>query len=160
MKFRAAAGSRFTHRDAALIGKRLQKLGGSDGVTAKEVVQDARPVGSPLHRYFEWNNTKAAAAYRETQAREMLRCVIVVEDDKDEGTRGFHAVVVEGERRYVPQTIVFNTPSLREQVIEEARQEVRAWQNRYKRYKFMASAVDAMEQVARRIPKRKRGKAA
>ena len=42
-------------------------------VTPALVVLAARPDESPLHQYFEWDDTKAGEKYREMQARTLLR---------------------------------------------------------------------------------------
>jgi hypothetical protein len=52
-------------------------------ITRKMVVDAARRKDSPLHRYFEWNDTKAAEKYRLDQAQELItRYVVVVVVDK------------------------------------------------------------------------------
>jgi sugar-specific transcriptional regulator TrmB len=42
------------------------------------VVADAKRRDSPLHSYFEWDNGKAAHAWRIEQARTLIRTVMVV----------------------------------------------------------------------------------
>lgn len=46
-------------------------------VTPDAVVADARNQKSPLHSYFEWDDTKAAHAHRLTQARALITSVMV-----------------------------------------------------------------------------------
>lgn len=43
-----------------------------------DVVAEARSVASPLHHYFEWDDSVAAEAYRLDQARVLIRSVRVV----------------------------------------------------------------------------------
>lgn len=50
---------------------------GADLVPAT-VVEVARDPESPLHGFFEWDNTAAAAAYREVQAQNLIRRVHVL----------------------------------------------------------------------------------
>lgn len=47
-------------------------------LTATQVVNAARDPASPLHEYFEWDNTAAADAWRIEQARRLIRSVRVV----------------------------------------------------------------------------------
>lgn len=46
-------------------------------ITPRAVVEDARAKSSPLHALFEWNNGKAADAYRLAQAREVIGSVTI-----------------------------------------------------------------------------------
>ncbi len=41
-----------------------------------DVVERARSQNSALHKYFEWDDTEAAAAYRMHQARQVIRVVV------------------------------------------------------------------------------------
>ena len=56
--------------------KAAQKRSGR--LTPRAVIDAARPKGSPLHRYFEWNDGRAAAAYRLDQARFIIRHVRII----------------------------------------------------------------------------------
>jgi len=47
------------------------------------VIEEARPVDSPLHNAFEWDDTKAAARYRILQAQELIRSIKITECDKE-----------------------------------------------------------------------------
>ncbi|HUD75319.1 MAG TPA: hypothetical protein VMQ76_09630, partial [Terracidiphilus sp.] len=42
----------------------------------EKVVEAARPVSSPLHSWFEWNDNKAAENYRIWQARQLIRVTV------------------------------------------------------------------------------------
>lgn len=61
----------------------LRTMAESAPITPERVVKAAENRRSPLHACFEWDNTKAAAAYRLEQARTLIRSVevtVVVED--------------------------------------------------------------------------------
>jgi len=68
-------------REAVLALERRGRL------TPEEVVDEARDPDSPLHRYFEWDDSAAAEAWRLNQARSMIRWV--------------HATVEYGETKLV-----------------------------------------------------------
>jgi DNA-directed RNA polymerase subunit RPC12/RpoP len=74
-EFFAADGSHFTKRDAQIIGPILVELSEKSGVTARDVLDVGRSEQSPIHKYFEWNNDKAADEYRLEQARRMMRSI-------------------------------------------------------------------------------------
>lgn len=55
----------------------LERLAAANGgcLTPEMVVQEASAEDSPLHDEFEWNDTKAGAAFRLEQARAVIRKV-------------------------------------------------------------------------------------
>lgn len=55
--------------DTEEVGKELSKLG---NFTPTDVLDIAKSPKSPLHKYFEWDDSKAAHAYRLTQARHLV----------------------------------------------------------------------------------------
>lgn len=59
--------------------KRIRSLEAPDGtLTAETVLDDARDPQSPLHAHFEWDDSKAAEAFRLDQARKLIRSVRLV----------------------------------------------------------------------------------
>jgi hypothetical protein len=60
---------------AKAIRETYARTGGSG--MAPVVVEDAKDPSSPLHRYFEWDDTAAAQAYRIEQAEALIRRVRV-----------------------------------------------------------------------------------
>jgi len=84
VRFRAAAGSRFSAKDAERIGPellRLKKIYGS--LTKDVVVRSAKSAHSPLHKDFEWDDVKAAKAQRLEQARYLMRSIMIVWDESN-----------------------------------------------------------------------------
>jgi hypothetical protein len=51
----------------------LAELDSEDRLTPDDVIKAAQDKESPLHAQFEWDNTAAAHAYRQAQARELIR---------------------------------------------------------------------------------------
>jgi hypothetical protein len=90
----AAAGSGFTRDDAAIIGPQLVALAEDGPVDARTVVDVARSANSPLNRYFEWNDEKAADLYRVGQAGSMMKAIRVrtVEDGRPRVTAAYRLV--------------------------------------------------------------------
>lgn len=60
------------------IRQRLEALAENGRLTPAAVVEDAASEESPLHEYFEWDNSEAARKYRLSQARRLIRSVEVV----------------------------------------------------------------------------------
>lgn len=157
--YRARPGSRLTDREAAVVGPELAELarerGG--GFTPAEVVDRARPEGSPLHPHFTWDDAEAARLHREDEARQLARSVEVVIHTRETGgerlvpIRGFHSVVLsddpgaDGAQRrqvYVPLQTVAQQDPLIAQVIANAGRELRGWRERYNAYKGIPAFAD------------------
>ncbi len=73
--------------DPQKIGRALAKIAEANAgrLTPGAVVEAARSPNSALHRHFEWDDRKAAEAYRRDQAREII-AVIRVEQDGEKPT--------------------------------------------------------------------------
>jgi len=61
------------------VAERLRELyvGNGRDLRERDVLADARDEGSPLHPYFEWDDTAAAEAHRLAQASALIRRVRV-----------------------------------------------------------------------------------
>jgi hypothetical protein len=68
-------------QDSKVI-ERIKALEIAGIITADAVLEDAKNEESPLHKYFEWDDSKAATMFRKDQARELIRSVrlVLVED--------------------------------------------------------------------------------
>jgi len=65
-------------RKVAPVRGLLEDLMNTNGVlTPGSVVDAARDPKSPLHSYFEWDDTAAAELFRDRQARDLIRSVSI-----------------------------------------------------------------------------------
>jgi hypothetical protein len=73
------------HHDAQLVGEALARCAASNGgrLAVPDVIAAARSTDSPLHPFFEWDDRKAARAYRRRQAETLIRCVVTAVPDAD-----------------------------------------------------------------------------
>lgn len=132
-KYQARKGGPIKDADAQIIGERIEYLMVKNGreITPEEVVEDASMPSSPIHEYFDWDDTTAAKKYRLWQARRILGSVIevVVVAGKKEATRSFFNVRSdEGDKKgksvYVTVDKISKTPSYRLQLLSEAEQKM------------------------------------
>jgi len=138
--------------DAQAVGDRLAELQRDNGqrVTARMVVDAARPEDSPLHPCFEWDNVRAGELYRESQARYVLRSIKVVQERNEDGpTRTVHAFINleeqvgdDVQRAYVPIARVMSDAELFTKACEQAARELHAFSERYAQF-------DQLVQIAR-----------
>lgn len=66
-------------------------------VSASVLVEEAKPVESPVHDAFEWNDAKAGQEYRLFQARQWIRKVEIIVDDRREELVHVPVIVTESE---------------------------------------------------------------
>lgn len=150
---------------ADVAARRLTAIEARDTViTPQAVVADARPVRSPLHKCFEWDDTTAGPLWREEQARAMIRSIRVVKYENDgdgdgaegnppsEPTRCYVNVnVPEIGRCYVTTTVAASDAQLREQMVNAALQGLRAWSARYRELQELQPIVEAIHQVEEQL---------
>lgn len=135
-------GSRIS-ADAQAAGKQLEQIAKRDGdVAPTAVVEENRPASAPLHNEFEWNDTAAATAYREDQARKIIRSIVVVHvrSDTEEELPPVRALVkvaeepldlYEAPRHYTPIAQVMNDSDLRSRYVRQAFKSLVEWRDRY-----------------------------
>ena len=152
------SGSPIPVSDAQEVGEYITNLG---AVTPETMLEDARPEGSRLHTYFEWDDTKAAEQHRLQTCRKIYNhftFTVVNDTTEEQGTiRAFLNVKTTIEpskqadektkRVYVPTVAAFEKPDYRKQIIGQAKVEIKRWRERYKMYsKFepLFIAIDKM----------------
>lgn len=158
-----------SQKDAEVVGQRIVELREEGKATPKAIVADARDLKSPLHKFFEWDDTKASEKWRLDQARALIHNV-VIEISYEGGlhekidVKAFHSVVQDGKRSYASAITVFSQEDLAAQVVESARKELEAWIHRYDMYEELSSMIalvrEALERVPRAEPSRRRRRAA
>lgn len=127
--------------DAEIAGARLEQLHDTHGqqLTARIVLDDARPADAPLHPCFEWDDVRAAELWREREAQGLMRnirVVVVSSDDTPEPPRKVFVNVVEQrgddtDRVYTTVTRAMSEPELRRQVLDTAIRDVAVLQRKY-----------------------------
>ena len=169
-KYTFASGSRLKASKANVAGRELDRLTKvNGGLTAKNVVDSARSRKSPLHDFFEWSDSVAAERYRHEQARHLMRCVVVMIDDvsikTDKPIRAFIAFEKQPESlrddgRYVAMHQILTDAELREQLVDEAFEELKRWEKRYNHLNEIAGIVKARMRIeaARKAAAKKKKK--
>lgn len=131
-------------------------------LTAGDVLEEASEPESPLHTFFEWDDSEAAERYRLVQAAGLIRSVKVrvtrerageVEDLVVRGWVAARATGTDSEvpEGYVPETLVEQRPELREAVLRQMRRDLTAAHRRYQHITEYWELVD--ELAARRDSK-------
>jgi hypothetical protein len=116
----------------------------------KHVIAVARDPKNPLHGKFEWDDRKASEAYRLQQAAELIRQVTFLPRGAEEPMRSYVSLSTDRLSRsgYRATVDVMNDAQLKAILIEDAKQELSAFQQRYDRlrkvvkFKRVFSAID------------------
>ena len=139
---------------AQKIGEALQTVATANKgrLTPKAVVNAARDPKSPLHRHFEWDNTKAAEAFRLEQARAIVRVIRI--DDADTAGTTVRAFLSVGEKTGVSyRTLddVRSSADLKAIVLRQAERDLKAFEDRYRELSDICEVVrTAREKIAAR----------
>lgn len=118
------------HVSAQTAGEELNRIYQRDGeISLLAIVEDSRPKTAPLHACFEWRDKVAAEKYRETQAAQIVRSIVIVDDEKEQkpAIRAF----VHVENSYHPMDIVVKSESKYEDLLLSALADLRAYKNKY-----------------------------
>lgn len=147
---------RLSRKDTVLVVRELKAIESDLGlITPKEVVRRAKGTKSPLHPFFEWDDSKAAGKYREVQARQLICAVYVRNAEKEdaENVRAFVNIKAESVsdggpqlQGYISAGTMLANPSLQEQVLAYARNQLVGWRLRF-------GHLEAFLGIAREIDK-------
>lgn len=132
--------------DAQTAGNELQRIYERDGVIEPEtVVAESQTPSAPLHSCFEWDDEKAAHKYRITQAQNIIRAIVVVDEAKQPETRAF----VNVQREYHPVSVVVRNPEKREILLQNALNELRCFERKYNTLQELSNVFAAIEEVTK-----------
>lgn len=159
--------------DAQAVGERLEAIKAkSSNLTPDMVVDDARAPRSPLHLFFEWDNTVAAEKYRMDQAGHLIRSVQVTFEDVEPqqerqvrlsavaaapathpaAVRAFVSITrSDGARSYESTATAMNDPEMRRQVLARAHMEMASVGRKYRELNELADVFGALDRVGELI---------
>jgi hypothetical protein len=140
---------RWNRQTMRIVLERFKALRHRRGrLTAEIILDDARHNSSPLHGFFEWDDTAAAEKWRLHQARDMM-CAVHVNvgtEAEPQYARAMMSVVTgddeDAERGYHPLTEIRRTPELNEQILARAQSDLEAWLARYEVYEEFLTACE------------------
>ena len=98
---------------ASIAADELERIRQKHGrLTSELVVNESRKQSAPLHSYFEWDDRKAAEAYRRKQAGTLIRAVVVEHQYEDLEVPKFIMASIEDDRSYYPTEVVVQNVDL------------------------------------------------
>jgi len=136
---------RFFKNPAEVAGKVCQQLAASEtGLTPKALVDASRDENAPLHNEFEWDDNIAAEKYRESQASNIIRHLIIIRTDNQE-IRKYkdRSFVSTGEQNnaYIPLKEALNNETWKANLLKAARQDAEIFIAKYRRLSELAGVI-------------------
>ena len=124
----------------------LQSLG--DSYTPEDVLDLAEDPNTELHKCFTWDDTKAARLYRLSEARTICNSLRVVVERKDGTPQEFRVIQHDDtEKVYKPVVLMVRNEDEYSRLLEQAKDDMRRFKERYKRITELAEVIDEIEKV-------------
>lgn len=149
--YEAAPGSHLSNEQAQRYGKRIDELRRKYGYASAEmIVEDAKNPDSPFHDYFIWDTDEAAYHHWLSQARYILRSIVIriVRNEESTPVRVYFNVSAPQELKEVGVKHIFvsaedvaKNTAYKEEVIASAKAELEGWAERYQIYAELAEIV-------------------
>lgn len=139
-----------------LIQQELERIRKANGgvLVPEHVVEAARSEDSPLHSRFTWDDSEAAHQYRLVQARALIRVRVFTEPQTASTVRAYVSLKRDryngesGGYREIRQ--VLKVKELREELLAEAMEDMKAFEAKYHALNELAPVFEAMKSVASR----------
>jgi hypothetical protein len=138
--------------DPQAIGDALTVISNEGGgrLTPKAVLHAAKDPTHVLHRHFEWDDAAAAEHYRQGQARALIRCVQIVNDDEKQ-TPAFLSITDKAGVSYRPLQVIMASAELQLAVLQRAERDLEGFERRYRDLGDICDLVrEAREKAAER----------
>lgn len=141
----------------------VRKLAAIHGhITPQIVLDEARIKTSPLHSYFEWNNSAAAEKFRLVQAAALIRRIKVTIEAQPERTINVRAFVnvdkpmaddddeaeVVASSVYVTVQEALTSTDYRGQLLADCARDIAAFRSKYAALEEAAGILAAMNQFS------------
>lgn len=130
---------------ADVVGHECERLEREGRLTAKELVNESRPIDAPLHDEFEWNDGVAGELWREQQARKLINSVVVVADAK-KPQRCFFNISVTEPKYFAIETIL-NEQDKRSALLQTAKRELNAFKAKYEQLEELCGVFQAIDEL-------------
>lgn len=125
----------------------LQRIYSKHGrIDAADVVNESRAENAVLHDCFEWNDEIAAEKYRKTQAEDIIRAIVVVNEEQKEPVKV--RAIVHVQSVYQPISVVVNDKDKLSELLASALRELQAFRRKYESLASLKPVMDAIEAVS------------
>lgn len=150
--------SRYNNEDLEDVAKELKDIQNNEGLNAQNVLERAKNKSNLLHKFFTWDDTKAAENWRRWQARYIISSVRIVISGSP--VQAFESIkvnvtddnnLVRKERRYVDIITIKSNKEYENQVLNNALKEIKHWQDKYKKLQRLNPVFEAIESIEKEV---------
>ena len=145
---------------AQVAGKVMEEIEERDGCVTKEAFLEAsRPVNSPTHKLFEWNDGVAAEKYRLFQSRRAIQDIVVTVVKQDEEPTNIHAFVnvvstaASNKAEYMSIDVAMQDDEKRNVILDNAFEELQKFEQKYQ---SLVELSDIFAEIHKAKAKRKK----
>lgn len=132
--------------DAQLVADEIASIG--DSATPEQILDKARNPNTELHKCFEWDNEKAADAYRLQQARQVV-CHLVIKETVAENRPPIRFFFkTESGGGYQPTQIILQDQDKHQELVASVMRDLIAIRNKYKNLAEFDSVFSAIDELA------------
>lgn len=143
--------------DPEAVAKELEALG--ENITPPMVVSAAKQKRSVLHGCFTWDDSVAAHKHRLSEARMILRSIIVSNEPEEteqpkQMVRAYENVAVGEERAYVPIDTILQDETMRDELFGEVHSGIEELTDKLDGYMRRAGVSFAQKRKAGQVKQR------
>lgn len=158
--FKAKLGARFSKNKVQAYGEELERIKAKHKVKmlkSQTIVDEAKDENSPIHKYFEWDDSKASELYRRQQAVNLINHIVIVEiKDGEEKEVPFliNVKIVdadEEDRGYITFEELIEDELLYDQYLNGLIQELITLRAKIKNFKELRSVYMEIGKVQKRL---------
>jgi hypothetical protein len=134
------------------------------GLTAETLLDEAKKKSSPLHEFFDWDDSSAAEKFRLQQARILINEVKIIVDSKEMYafenvrvvvTQASEDIKEQTAREYKPIVEILNKEEYRLQVIKQALENISYWKEKYSEYSELKPIFLSIDKVKKKWQNKK-----
>lgn len=144
--YEAREGSPFHRGDAQAIGEFIARIPEKSTANILKAIEEHPK--HVIHKYIEWDDTRAGKRYRLSQVRSIVNHIYVriVSTENSMPVRAFFSVKEDEETEpiYVDIKTTFTDEFTRSQVIGRAKRELDNWRERYAVYNEFKPIINAI----------------
>lgn len=124
-----------------------QKAGGF--LRPQDVVKYAKNKKTALHKFFEWNDGRAAEKWRIRQAQELIRVVVTINEHTSEKVRTFVSLTTDQKTGlgYRAMVDVMDDNQLMAILIEDAKNDLAIFQRKYEKLQDIAELTGVFVEI-------------
>ena len=132
---------------AAIVGQVFEALEKTEeGLTAQTLLDASRPKDAPLHQEYEWDDSKAAEAYRLTQSSYILRSLVIVPDEQ-KPTETIRAVFTVADGKYQNVRTIISAPETRDALLRQALRDLQSVKRKYSALSELSPVWAAVDEI-------------